>query len=245
MRVTLLGVALALAVTLDSGLGNQGVTVPFVGCPENIQGEATPPPKGAPKIVRIDAATARQIAYYAGENGPGVFAPRGWHCHAWAGSGGSSMVVTPADIDSVTFGVGQLVDDAVEINFHDGGTSGRFSVAIYASRLFPKVAADFIASVKGERFIPDSEFTRGPYSRDSVAYVDTVTARFSTPANTNGLGTEGYLSPSQHAIRGVALLTATGDWGLSIIRVRLAPGLRQIETALLDLNKPCLVYNGC
>src|SRR5258708_9020660 len=86
VRVTLLGVALALAVTLDSGLGNQGVTVPFVGCPENIHGEATPPPKGAPKIVRIDAATARQIAYYAGENGPAVFAPRGWHCHPCAGA---------------------------------------------------------------------------------------------------------------------------------------------------------------
>ena len=39
-----------------------------------------------------------------------------------------------------------------------GGTSGRFSVATYASRLFPKVLASFIEGVRNEHLVPDSEF---------------------------------------------------------------------------------------
>ena len=71
------------------------VSVPLVGCADDGQvGPQTPPANGT-KTVLADRAAAPQLAYYVTANGPGVLAPRGWHCAGIYGSDGASLVVTP------------------------------------------------------------------------------------------------------------------------------------------------------
>jgi len=218
----------------------QREAIPFVGCPAEGQVGPIQPPQGEPRIVALDGALARSIAYYKGEEAPGVFAPRGWHCRVWYGSGGSTILVTPIPIDSKQFSPPTINAPAVEIELLDGGTSGRFGVARYASRLFPKVAAKFIERVESEGLEPASEFEQRPYAHDAVTYPDTLVAEFTTPANKIGLGTEGILQPSQDPISGIAVLDPSGDWSLSILRVRLGPNLRQVRAAILRLSRPCM-----
>src|SRR5436190_3374384 len=146
MRPTLLGFTLALAVPWTGGQA-QG-TVPFVGCPADGQSGPIAPPKGQPKVVSLGDLPAGGIAYYKGDQAPGVFAPAGWHCRVWYGSSGSTLVVTPTPLDTTHFP--KVAGPAVEMSVSYGGTSGRFNVARYASRLFPRLLARFIQRVKGE-----------------------------------------------------------------------------------------------
>jgi len=108
------------------------------------------------------------------------------------------------------------------------------------------VAAKFIKRVKSEGLEPDSAFERGPYATDSVRYPVGRVAEFRTPENRRGLGTEGILDPSPDAIRGVAVLDTLGDWGMSVLRVRLGSNLDQLEVSLLRLNRECMQESeGC
>src|SRR6202007_2816920 len=136
-------VALAIAAFLPPSAEAQAKrdTIPFVGCPADGQAGSIEPPAGAPKIVALGDASAREIAYYKGAQARGVFAPRGWHCRVWYGSSGSALVVSPVSIDSPYFPPPKFRGQAVEMQGILGGTSGRFGVARYASRLFPQVAA--------------------------------------------------------------------------------------------------------
>jgi hypothetical protein len=160
-------VRVAMVVILPSWAGPHAKreTVPFVGCPADGQAGYVAPPRGAPKVLPLESVPARAIAYYKGDDAPGVFAPRGWRCRVWYGSGGTTILVTPLPIDSAHFPPPQSRGHAVELSFSDGGTSGRFRVAEYASRLFPGVAARFIEMVKSEGLEPDSAFERGPTLR--------------------------------------------------------------------------------
>jgi hypothetical protein len=149
-------------------------------------------------------------------------------------------------IDSTHFPPPQSAGHAVELSFSDGGTSGRFRVAEYASRLFPSAAARFIERVKSEGLEPDSAFERGPYATDSVTYLADRVAEFRTQQHTRGLGTEGILDPSSDAIRGIAVLDTSGDWGMSLLRVRLGSNLHQVEVTLVRLNRECMEKSeGC
>src|SRR5437899_344523 len=139
MRPTLLGLTLAVTVPWAGYQAQQG-TVPFVGCPADGQSGPIEAPKGQPKGASVGELPARAIAYYKGENAPGVFAPAGWHCRVWYGSSGSSILVTPTPIDTTQLVPPKVVAPAVEMGLRFAGTSGRFSVASYASRLFPKSA---------------------------------------------------------------------------------------------------------
>jgi len=102
------------------------------------------------------------------------------------------------------------------------------------------VAAKFIERVESESLVPAEEFALGPYANDSVRYADSLTVEFTTPANKTGLGTERSFAPSQDAVRGIAVLATSGDWGMSILRVRLGPSMRRVEAAILKLNKECM-----
>jgi hypothetical protein len=113
-------------------------------------------------------------------------------------------------------------------------------VATYASRLFPKLAAAFITKVKNEGLLPASQFERGPYPNDVVTYPASGVARFVTPANTTGLGTDGMLAPTTDVIRGVAVLDMSGDWGITVLRVRLQPEMHDVEDAIMQLNERCV-----
>ena len=162
-----LGVGMMLtvvvAVSCLAGAPTAESTVPFVGCAADGQTGPIPPPEGAARVVELWDAPLEQIAYYEGANFSGVYAPRGWHCRVLYGSAGATIVVSPANLNPSEFPPSPIRDQAVERVYMEGGTSGRFSVATYASRLFPKLAAAFVTKVKSEGIVPASNFERGPY----------------------------------------------------------------------------------
>src|SRR5256885_1800850 len=181
----------------------QWETVPFVGCPGTGMAEALEPPQGEPRTVALNRGLAVAIAFYKGEGAPGLFAPRGWHCHVWSGSAGATLLVTPVSIDSTHFPLPRIRDQAVEIAIFDGGTSGRYEVEGYASLLFSRVAAKYIERVRSGDFEQAQEFERARFANDSVTYANRFLAAFTTPATKTGLGTLGHLGPSHDAIRGI------------------------------------------
>jgi hypothetical protein len=246
MRISLVAIAVLVASPRQAGLPTGGKLVPFVGCPADGQTGPVPPPSGTPKSVDLAAPLARAIAFYKGEQAPGVFAPRGWRCRVWYGSNGGFVVVSPATIDSAHIPPRGTRGAAVQLSATSGQTSGRFDVAFTAARLFPRVAADFIRRVRGEGLVPASEFPRGSYPDDRVTYVDSTVAEFTTPPGARGLGTEGYLQPSGRAVRGVAVLYLSNDGppDLEVLRLRLPPGLNGLEVALLQLNRLCMLGRG-
>ena len=84
--------------------------IAFVGCPSDGQAGPIDAPQGMPKVVTLDEVPAEEVAYYKGEQAPGVFAPRGWHCRVWYGSSGSTFVVIPASLESRDFPIPNTFD---------------------------------------------------------------------------------------------------------------------------------------
>src|SRR5260370_29660297 len=122
--VTVIGISiLAVPSTLQGQAHRE--TIPFVGGPSQGQIGYVRAPEGESQSIDLDSVAAGQIAYYKGDNGPGVFAPRGWHCRGWEGSAGGTLVVSPGLIDSLGARP-RLLGRAVELEGWEGGTSGRF-----------------------------------------------------------------------------------------------------------------------
>lgn len=186
----------------------------------------------------LDEATAKQIAYYKGEQSPGVFAPKGWRCQVWYGSGGSVFMVTPALIDPAS-AKQKFNSEAVELTLLQGGTSGRYEAAKYASWFFPAAAAKFVRTVDALADTPVSQFDRAPYANDSLTTFSDVLTGFTTPPNRSGLGTDGYLESSQDPIAGFAFLERSDPEypNVIIVRIRLRTELRELEATLLRLNR--------
>jgi len=241
------GVAVALVLVECAGAQSKVDTVPFVGCPGDGQQGYIAPAKGGPKVVGSHDVPLEAIAYYKGDYAPGVFAPRGWHCRVWYGSSGSSLLVTPTPIDTTHFLPPKVLGPAVEMRLSFAGTSGRFSVARYGSRLFPSVLASFIGGVKNEHIAPDSEFDPRQYARDSVRSSGRLVAEFTTPPDLIGLGTAELLGPSRDPIHGIAVIAPDStEPDMSILRVRLGADMRRIEAAVLRLNMGCMQEtDGC
>ena len=157
----------------------------------------------------ISAAAAQRLAYYKAQYGPGVLAPRGWHCFSTYGSNGSSLFVSPDPIDSKML----FSDDwkgfagpAIQISFSFGDTSGRFEVAMIIARVFPAYK-QFVQNVIAEGIEPASDFPSGPYAKDKLTYRSKKVVEFETPANSEGLGTDSRLLPNAGPIDGVAIIT--------------------------------------
>ncbi|MDH3458508.1 MAG: hypothetical protein OER90_16820 [Gemmatimonadota bacterium] len=240
-------VGLSIAILMPHAAEAQGTqdTVPFVGCPADGQTGYFAPPRGSPKVVDLHGVSAQSVAYYEGKPGPGVFAPRGWHCQVAYGSAGSTIVVTPDFINLLHHPAPRVSGHAVELALSLAGTSGRFRVAAYASRLFPNVIPDFIGRVKSEGLVTDSDLAAERYRQDSVSNLGHLLVAFVTPAGVNGLGTAGYLEPSADAIRGLAAIV--GDLeepDMAIVRLRLGASMQQLEVALLRLNGECMQRPG-
>jgi hypothetical protein len=154
-------------------------------------------------------------------------------------------VVTPDSINLVQYPQPSVRGQAIELELRTAGTSGRFRVAVYASRLFPTAVPEFIQRVKAEGLVPDSALTGERYAQDSVTSLGRLVAEFITPAGARGLGTEGYLDPSSNAIHGVAVIEADSEEpDISIIRVRLGSSMHQVEAAVLQLNRECMQRGG-
>jgi hypothetical protein len=220
------------------------VTVPFVGCPADGQTGPSPAPEGPDKVVEMRDAPVGRIAYYEGESCLGVFAPRGWNCRVTFGSGGCTTLASPEPLDPSAFPQPPLRGPAVSVEYRNGGTSGRFGVASYAAQLFPEIADAFIKRVKAEGMVPAEALERRPYADDVVTYPARGVARFFTPANKAGLGTETWLIPSNEPVRGIAELDDVGDWGMTVFRMRLSPELRALEDTLMQLNAKELLSRG-
>jgi hypothetical protein len=231
----LLLAGLAVLSALCGGLGTFSQTapatsvavnqVPFVGCASDGQAGPQAAPTGPSKAVAISAAGAQRLAWYQSKYGPGVLAPRGWHCFSTYGSDGSNLFVSPDAIDSATL---LSVDwkgftgPVIQISIAEGGTSGRFQVAKVIARVFPAYKA-FAQNVIAEGIEPASDFPSGPYANDKLTYRGTNIVEFETPANTAGLGTDSRLIPSASLIDGVAIVVAgDGETDLTQLSARVS-----------------------
>jgi hypothetical protein len=221
--------------------------VPIVGCPVNDQIGPARLQTGESMPASVQQRVAGQIAYYRAERSPGVYAPRGWSCRAWYGSNGGVLVVTPRRIEPPYFPLPMITGPAVTIDTSDGGTSGRFHVAIVAARLFPLVGSEFITRVREERLISDSSFNVAPYPDDQLRYLSDRFAEYTTPPNRTGLGTDGLLEMSDLPVRGLTLLNlATEVNTLTEVRVRLPAGLNPVADAIVQLETACVqLPRGC
>jgi hypothetical protein len=217
--------------------------VPFLGCP-GIGGPGPGPwpvPKAAPKVLQSSPSVpAARIAYYRANAGPGVFAPRDWHCQAWGGSHGVFIIVTPAAPPAVIPRKPVKGPGVIAI-WSSGGTGGRFDVAEVSLRLFPEVMSDFIARVKAEG-LPSPDFSKiRPFPQDRYTYLTTRLIEFTTPAHRKGIGT-GIFVPSDDPVRGVVSLSPGGGRYPDLLQfeIRLSRSEDTLAQALIDLELQCL-----
>ena len=234
----------SIAILGSAHAGDRPATqVPFVGCPSmgGADMRPRPPPQGGPEsLPKQFALDAAQIAYYRAVDGPGVFAPRGWHCQTWSGSNGSLIIVTPSVPRPIV--PRELVTGSGVIAAESyGGTSGRFEVAAVSARLFPVVMANFVARVKAEGFpVPDFAKIK-PYPEDHYTYLTPTMVEFTTPAHDTGIGT-GIFTPSTNPVRGLVSLAAGGEGETNLLQfqLRLSPSEDPMAHALIDLELACL-----
>src|SRR5437016_6125531 len=115
------------------------VRVPFVGCKADGQAGPIEAPHGEPKALEIEDAASRKLAYYEAF-GLGVLAPRGWYCFGVYGSGGDGLFVSPQPIDDTKLfsqNTNVFPGPGLHVSRAFGDTSGRFTVAQVAARVFP------------------------------------------------------------------------------------------------------------
>jgi hypothetical protein len=204
------------------------VLVPFVGCKADGQLGPVDAPKGSPVNVRLDAKTAKELAYYSGV-GLGVLGPRGWNCFGGYGSSGETLFVSAQPIEITNVFPDGTTGPAIEVSHRNGGTgSGAFELAEVVARVFP----DFEAFAKNvaEQFGP---IPFGPYPNDKLIYRGKREVEYKTPAQTEGLGTRGWLKTSDSQIEGVAILIGQPLSHLLLLSMRLPPDSRELSSAII------------
>jgi hypothetical protein len=210
-------------------------SVPFVGCPSDGQQGPEPAPKGSAKSVGVDAAIAAQLAYYQAKDSFGVLAPRGWKCFYTYGSSGATLTVAPSG-NLADLNAPPLTGPAVVATLSSGETSGRFEVAKYSARLFPKLEAGFIASVIAEGIEPKKDFPFGPWPADKLVYRTPSLVEFETPVNSDGLGTSARLRKDALPIHGMATVRSSGTPGspdFYLLTVRLPAAQASLSSAIV------------
>jgi hypothetical protein len=236
-RLLIAGLAVSFTLCSGPGILSQAQSantaalshVPFVGCASDGQAGPQAAPTGRSKSVAISSATAQRLAYYKAQYGPGVLAPRGWHCFSTYGSDGSNLFVSPDALDSKTLlsmDWKGFTGPAIQISISSGGTSGRFQVAKVIARVFPAYK-QFAQNVIAEGIEPASDFPFGPYATDKLTDRGKNIVEFETPANTAGLGTDSRLLPNASPIDGVDLITGT-DTDLTQLSARVASNDRDL-----------------
>lgn len=237
MKVLLIAAIATLALGTSASCQQHGRSesrVPFVGCPSDGQlGPQPAPPSRDTPILPV--GIARQLAFYAASDGPGVLAPRGWHCFGVYGSNGSGLVVAPEKLVPAEFFSEQpfaTSGDAVELAFSYGGTSGRWAVAKAIARYFPR-HRNFIRDNFEELDV--GPLPSGPHPHDSISTHTDSLVRYTTPPQTQGAGTEWFLAPSGQPVHGLAMLVNEAD-GPDLLRVnvRLQASDSALGSAILD-----------
>lgn len=209
--------------------------VPFVPGASDGQTGPQPAPKDRGNSPEIPRALVHGLAYYVSV-GLGVLAPRGWHCLGLYGSNGSILIVTPE-----LHGAGDLLQPnshlagpAVQLSFSFADTSGRFSVARIAARLFP-TKKEFVQRVIDEGIWPRSEFQSGPFPQGMIKRRSDTDVEFETPAGKDGIGTESRLVKGTALISGVAIMTQADD--LVLLDIRMPSDLRNLVPIIIQTTR--------
>jgi hypothetical protein len=177
-------------------------------------------------------AAALNLTLYQAWGTPAVLGPAGWHCVGSEGSSGDTLVLTPERYRPNDFIQRKTALDgpAIEISYSFGDTSGRFTVAEFAARLFPK-AAPFVQSVLDEGIVND--FPTGPYPTDRLTYRGDFIVEYVTPPDSDGLGTRTFLRRNADPIEGVVLIDPDSD-DLVMVAIRLPAPLRHLAPFIIE-----------
>ncbi len=90
----------AIHVATAWGGTTESERVPFVGCETiDLGGGDEEAPKDRGQAPVLPRPVAHKLVYYASAE-LGVLAPRGWHCHGYTRTEGSSLVVTPEPLSA-------------------------------------------------------------------------------------------------------------------------------------------------
>ena len=218
MRTLLIGAIAVLAGAPGHGQRHSGsqVRVPFVGCRTGGQPGAQPPP-GAQQTPLLPPELARRLAYYQARGGPGVLAPRGWHCRGLGGSSGVSLSVQPK--------MGARLY-RVEVGYVFGGTSGRMGVAEDIARYFPSYRPLIPGLIRDLQMGP---MPTGPYPHDEISRRTDTLVRFTTPPRTDGEGSLafGRWGPSAKPVQGI----------LRLVEAPGGPDIFEVNVQLPDVDK--------
>jgi hypothetical protein len=212
----------------------QHITVPFVGCPSDGQLGPQPAPKSSTKRPNLNASAAPGLAYYQIQDGTGVLGPQGWHCFGTYGSSGSTIFVSPNEIDSKALfsdGWKGFEWPVVELSEMLGGTSGRWAVGSMIARVFPAYKG-FIVKMQQMGFDPSTtHFPSGPFPGDRLHYLNQHVVEYTTPPHSTGIGTMSGLRPDPLPITGVQILNGA-DTDLISLSVRLPTPLDNLAPVI-------------
>ncbi|MDE1160966.1 MAG: hypothetical protein PW792_03350 [Acidobacteriaceae bacterium] len=198
-------------------------TTPFVGCPSDGQTGSEPAPTRPTGIIPKDPSG--QLAYYQAKGGPGILAPKGWHCFALEGSDGHQLFVRPEPISTSDYFNSKprwrgITGYGIQVAEMLGDTSGRLAVAKTVARVFPKYRS-YARSVIAEGIEPAKDFPFGPYPTDKLTYRSDTFVEFTTPPNTKGIGTDSWIHPNDQSIHGTIQFAPKGDHEMTAIYLRL------------------------
>jgi hypothetical protein len=227
------GVILALCARLATGApaNPQGTTVfvPFTGCASSGQIEALAAPAGASRSAPISPKDAQKLAYYKSADGIGLLAPRGWYCEGASGSSGYVLFLSPKPIGWRLPGFKGLEGPAIELYHITYDSSGRYEIAEIMARVFPEYRA--LASRIWEGIA--SPFPSGPFPNDTLTYQGKTVVEYSTPAQTEGLGTRSsWLGKNDSPVVGTAILIGDPP-DLLLLSMRLPPELARLTPVIV------------
>jgi hypothetical protein len=198
-------------------------SVPFVGCRSEGQAEPLEAPKRAATSLPINRSAAQALAYYGSTLDLSVLAPRGWYCLGVYGSGGDFLFVSSLAIDArKIFGPESRGFDGpvIEISDRHSDQGGdRLDKAQIIARVFPTYRTLATGLLYGYD-IPASSYPFGPYPSDRLTYKGNALVEYTTPAQTEGLGTHSSLKKNSSPIEGVAILSGDPP-DLILLSVRL------------------------
>jgi hypothetical protein len=210
-------------------IAQESVPVSVIGCPGDGQQGWIEPPKNLRPIF-LPKAQADLLAFYIG-NELATLAPRAWHCIELYGSNGSILLVTPEwHTSNDLFGSKLLTSSFVIVEQSYASTSGRFRVASVAGSLFP-VAKKFVDGVKRE---PDVKIDFVSIAKDKLVRHSPTMVEFTTPANQDGLGIDGWVQKTALPISGLVILTS--DMDLAMMRLRLPAEMGDLGKTIIDLK---------
>jgi hypothetical protein len=224
---------------ISSGVKAEIANVHTVGCAQDGQVDFQLPPRLPDTIpVKVPVGTASSLSFYSAHEqlDTGVIAPKGWSCFGVYGSSGSTLYVTPIEIEGPILDRAKRIgrSPAVVSKYVIGDTSGRFTVARMAARLFPQTRS-FVESVLSKGLVDTKDFAFEIVSSDTIDRLSDSAITFSTPSGKQGLGTELLESAGDQAISGLVLLDqyAPNGFNLEHLAVRLSAHDGPLASAII------------